>query len=131
MRESGVGSRESAGSLRITRPSGKQAYVATHVKAAECARRHAAHLPHQVVLIHDPEANLPARVTAIRNRYALSAAESQLVAVLLKTGAASAAAQHLGLSENTIKTHLRSVFSKTGVHRQSELIQLVLSFPRI
>lgn len=131
MRESGVGSRESAGSLRITRPSGKQAYVATRVKAAECARRHPAHLPQQVVLIHDPEANLPARVTAIRNRYALTAAESQLVAALLKTGSASAAAQHLGLSENTIKTHLRSVFSKTGVHRQAELIQLVLSFPRI
>ncbi len=84
-----------------------------------------------MVLIHDPEANLPARVTAIRNRYALTAAESQLVAALLKTGSASAAAQHLGLSENTIKTHLRSVFSKTGVHRQAELIQLVLSFPRI
>lgn len=116
--------------LRITRPSGKQAYVATRVKAAEYAPQ-SAHQPHLAVLIHDPEANTSARVTAIRNRYALTAAESQIIAALLKTGSAKAAAGHLGLSENTMKTHLKSIFSKTGVHRQSELIQLAVSFPRL
>jgi DNA-binding CsgD family transcriptional regulator len=117
--------------LRITCPSGKQAYVATRVKAAEHAPPQSAHLPHLAVLIHDPEANTSARVTAIRNRYALTAAEGQIIAALLKTGSAKAAAGHLGSSENTMKTHLKSIFSKTGVHRQSELIQLALSFPRL
>lgn len=64
--------------LHITRPSGKQAYIAMRVKTAGCALPQTAHLPHLAVLIHDPKANASARVTAIRNRYALTAAESQI-----------------------------------------------------
>ena len=36
-------------------------------------------------------------------------------------------ADKLGISENTARTQLRSVFSKTNVHRQAELIRLVLN----
>ena len=32
----------------------------------------------------------------------------------------------LGVSRNTVRTHLRSVFAKTGVTRQTELLRRVL-----
>jgi DNA-binding CsgD family transcriptional regulator len=35
------------------------------------------------------------------------------------------AAQRLKLSANTVKTHLRRVFAKTGASRQSELARLM------
>jgi hypothetical protein len=38
-----------------------------------------------------------------------------------------ALSQALGLSPNTVKTHLRKVFAKTGVGRQTELARLVAS----
>jgi DNA-binding CsgD family transcriptional regulator len=37
----------------------------------------------------------------------------------------------LGLSPNTIKTHLRRVFKKTGTHRQAELARLVASMAKM
>jgi DNA-binding CsgD family transcriptional regulator/PAS domain-containing protein len=40
-------------------------------------------------------------------------------------------AQSLGLSPNTVKTHLRHVFAKTGIGRQSELAGLIASLGTI
>ncbi len=36
-------------------------------------------------------------------------------------------AQQLGLSPNTVKTHLRKVFAKTATSRQAELARLMAS----
>ena len=37
------------------------------------------------------------------------------------------AATELGISENTARVQLRSVFTKTGTHRQADLMRLVLT----
>jgi hypothetical protein len=34
----------------------------------------------------------------------------------------------LGISENTIKTHLQRVFEKTGTNRQADLVKLAAGF---
>ena len=36
------------------------------------------------------------------------------------------ASEALGMSRNTARTHLRSIFSKTGVSRQTLLVRLIL-----
>lgn len=36
------------------------------------------------------------------------------------------AAQTLGLAENTVRSYLKSIFGKTGVNRQAELVRLIL-----
>ena len=41
------------------------------------------------------------------------------------------AATQLDLSPNTIKTHLRKVYTKTGVTRQAELARLISSIDLI
>ncbi|WP_324780638.1 helix-turn-helix transcriptional regulator [Thiobacillus sedimenti] len=122
---------QSAALLSISRRSGRQGYLATRVQVTEDVATPDARRPHLVVLIHDPEVNTQGRVAALCARYALTAAESGVVKALLKTGSVRAAASHLRLSDNTIKTHLKSIFSKTGAHRQAELIRMVLSFPRL
>jgi DNA-binding CsgD family transcriptional regulator len=42
-------------------------------------------------------------------------------------------ADALGISSETVKTHLAHVYEKTGVNRQADLVKLVLrlSIPRI
>lgn len=37
------------------------------------------------------------------------------------------AAQSLGIRRNTARAHLRAIFSKTGVRRQTELVRLILN----
>jgi DNA-binding CsgD family transcriptional regulator len=124
-------SAESAGLLRIPRRSGKQPYLATRMQVSSDTAAPDARRPSVVVLVHDPEWNMHGRIAALCKRHALTAAECSVVEALLKTGSAKATAIHLRLSDNTIKTHLKSIFSKTDTHRQADLIRLALSFPRL
>ncbi len=59
--------------------------------------------------------------------YGISRAEVALVAALLDGASITEAAAALGISENTARAQLRSVFGKTGTHRQPELTRLVLT----
>ncbi len=59
--------------------------------------------------------------------YGLSKAEVALVGELLEGLSISEAATRLGISENTARVQLRSVFIKTDTHRQADLMRLVLT----
>ena len=47
---------------------------------------------------------------------------------VVEAGGVGDVAALLGLSQATVKTHLRQVFAKTGVARQAELVRLVAGF---
>ncbi|PSO16457.1 LuxR C-terminal-related transcriptional regulator [Bradyrhizobium sp. MOS003] len=55
----------------------------------------------------------------------LTPAESRLAALLATGTSIAGAAEHLRISRETARNHLKSIFSKTGIHRQSELVTLV------
>lgn len=55
----------------------------------------------------------------------LTPAEARLVRELVRGGALPEIAARLGLSVHTVRAQLRSVVGKTGVHRQTELVQLL------
>jgi DNA-binding CsgD family transcriptional regulator len=48
---------------------------------------------------------------------------------LIEGDSVARAAQALGISVNTARTQLKSVFAKTGCNRQSDLIRVVLTSP--
>jgi DNA-binding CsgD family transcriptional regulator len=54
----------------------------------------------------------------------LTPAQRRIVAHLLKGDSVTEAAQQLGLSVNTVKSHLSQVFRRTGVSRVADLILL-------
>ena len=54
-------------------------------------------------------------------------AEARLAAVLGEGLSLVEAARRLGIAHNTAKVQLRSVFAKTGVHRQAQLVALLAS----
>ena len=116
--------------IYITRPSGKKPYIAVRIRMSAHNRKNPdARRPYQVLLIHDPEAGQFLNLTALRARYALTGAECSVLEALVKVGSPKAIAAHMGNSENTVRCHLKSIFGKTGTHRQSELIQLALAVP--
>lgn len=62
----------------------------------------------------------------IGQAFDLTPAESRLAALLATGTSIASAAEHLRISRETARNHLKSIFSKTGVHRQSELVKLLL-----
>lgn len=63
-------------------------------------------------------------VDAIADGFALTGAEKRLLASLLSGRTLLESADDLGIAITTARTHLGSIFRKTGVSRQAELIQL-------
>lgn len=60
-----------------------------------------------------------------REEYGLSAREAEIVEQLARGNGASQIAEELFVSENTVRTHIRRVYAKTGVHKKQELLNLV------
>jgi len=62
----------------------------------------------------------------VQKLFGLTRAEAALAAELAGGRSLDEAAAALGVARNTARAHLRAIFAKTGVGRQSELVQLVL-----
>jgi len=75
----------------------------------------------------DPADNARPPVAWLMNAYDLTAAEAKVALVTSSGMSVPQTADHLGLSTNTIKTHLRRVFAKTGASRQADLARLMAS----
>ena len=79
------------------------------------------------VFISDP-LRLPRPTSAIlRARYGLTPAECRVALLLADGHAPKEIAGTIGVKVETVRSQLKSVFSKTAVTRQSELVRLVLS----
>ena len=83
-------------------------------------------IPVAIVMVRDPDVDRRRREVNLRHRFGLTAAESKMAAEILKGEGRAAAARRSGISNATAKTHLSSIFEKTGTHRQAELIRLLL-----
>src|SRR5262249_27152619 len=80
-----------------------------------------------MVIIRDPAQPMEIPLAWIMDAYGLTPAEAR-VALAAASGATIPEAAHsLNISPNTVKTHLRRVFSKTSTSRQAELARLVAS----
>jgi DNA-binding CsgD family transcriptional regulator len=84
-------------------------------------------MPSVAVFIRDPEQPADAPQQVIGRLYKLTTAESSLAMLLANGLTLDEAAAQLGVSRNTARAHLRAVFAKTGVTRQSGLVRLILN----
>ena len=83
-------------------------------------------VPVAIVTVRDPDVDCRQQEINLRHRFGLTAAEARLAAEILKGDGRAAAARRRGISTATAKSHLSSIFEKTGTHRQAELIRLLL-----
>ena len=64
----------------------------------------------------------PAAVSAL---YGLTKSELRVLRAIVEVGGGPAVAEAHGVSEGTVRTHLKRIFAKTGTHRQADLVKLV------
>jgi DNA-binding CsgD family transcriptional regulator len=82
-----------------------------------------------LVHLSDPSTAPQPRASVLRALYGLSPTESRLADLLLQGCEVREAADRLKLTLETTRFHLKQTFAKTGTHRQSELLRLMLSLP--
>jgi DNA-binding CsgD family transcriptional regulator len=63
----------------------------------------------------------------LRRRYGLTPAEADVALEIVKGEGRDACAARLGITTATVRAHLGRIFEKTGVHRQAELVHLLLA----
>jgi DNA-binding CsgD family transcriptional regulator len=65
------------------------------------------------------------RERRLRDDYGLTPTEARVVFHIADGGTVSSCADTLGVAESTVRTHLKSVFAKTGIRRQAQLQSLL------
>jgi DNA-binding CsgD family transcriptional regulator len=78
-----------------------------------------------ILFLHDPTRRIELPVAWMMDAYGLTLAEARAALSASSGMTVEGMARQLDLSPNTIKTHLRRVFAKTGTRRQAELTRLV------
>ncbi|MBB3952466.1 hypothetical protein [Aureimonas jatrophae] len=82
-----------------------------------------------ILLLHLPVLS-PRDPARLRQAWGLTAAEARLALLLLEPLSLPEAAQRLGITRETARSHLKALFAKTGTHGQTELaLRLMSEFP--
>lgn len=84
---------------------------------------------HALVLLNVPGDSLDPDEGMLQFAFNLTPAEAKVAKSVASLGGAAPASGALGLSANTVKTHLRSIFAKTGTRSQSALAVLLSRMP--
>nr|UXE46186.1 hypothetical protein Hi04_10k_c5981_00005 [uncultured bacterium] len=79
------------------------------------------------VFIRDPERKSEASVEMVRRLFDLTPAEASLAILLANGLTLEHAGEQLGIRKNTARAHLRAIFAKIGITRQTALVRTLLN----
>jgi DNA-binding CsgD family transcriptional regulator len=113
--------------VSIARSSGKPSFVLT----LRPTRSEGSAPPHAdtaavLALIHDPERG-NANLEGLRELYGLTSTETRIALSMMEGKSTDECATSLGIRRTTVKMHLRNLYGKMGVQRQSELVALMFT----
>jgi DNA-binding CsgD family transcriptional regulator len=86
------------------------------------------HETRAVVFIQDRSLSELRALKSLDTRFDLTQAEQRVALQILTGHSAAAAARALGISPETVKSHLRSIFRKTSTGSQAEFVATVTGF---
>jgi DNA-binding CsgD family transcriptional regulator len=120
-----------AASMSVPRPNDGQllAILVSSVRSRDIGRFADLSMPDAAVLLFiiDPVNRAGIPVPCIMDAYGLTRMEAKVALAASSGATVSMVANQFGISPNTIKTHLRRIFAKTGTARQTELARLMAS----
>ena len=111
--------------LRIPRPSGHGDLLLIAGSANAPDYLVAGGGPATVLFLNDPVRAPRISADALRDLLGLTPSEAGIAADIASGLSLADVAVHHKISPNTVRAHLRAIFNKTGVKRQSQLVHLV------
>jgi len=126
-RTGGINGEDAGAVLRLVRPSGRQALevVVTPIgcQASPLFDRRAA----AAILVAEPDAQFDRPPERLCQLYGFTPVEAEVASRMVKGMDAAGISDDLGITIHTVRGHLKRLFAKTGTHRQSELIRVLLT----
>lgn len=120
---------DAGGAMALSRPS-RRRRLSILVSPLHCGHyRLGATIAAAAVFVSDPEHAPESDVEVLRRVHDLTRAEAALAVSLMAGRTVHEAADELGISTGTARIQLKQVFAKTGVHRQTDLVRLLLGTP--
>ena len=104
---------------KVTFPSGRQFIVESSGKSEKGSKR-------WLVMLLEPLDDVPLDEDAALSRWPLTARERDVGKLLLRGLSNESIARECEISPETVKTHVRSIFEKSGTHSRGELLAVVL-----
>lgn len=113
------------GALTVSRPSMKRSFSLLVVPLPDDdVTRDAGNV---AIFINDPEKHNEPPTNVLARLYGLTDAEARLLQALIVGKKLETVSEEFGVSMNTVRSHLKQVFRKTGTNRQPELVSLVMN----
>lgn len=114
----------------IERLSGKPELTAVIQPVPVHSFMQSASNPVVAIFLTDPSRSRVIEGAVVSKLFALTPAEGNIAAGLANGLSVSELARQTGISENTVRAHLRSIFPKIGIKRQTQLVNIIhASFP--
>ncbi len=113
--------------MSVTRPSGEVSLGVVVESIPSTAWAEGKGQPAAVVYIRDAVGKSRASNEVAKKLFGLTPAETALSIQLSNGLSLEEAAEALNIRRNTARAHLRAIFSKTGVRRQTELVRIFLN----
>lgn len=114
-------------SLSLPRPSGKRDYAVVVVPVRfEEEPLLGEGVLRAVALVADPEREPRIGHSVLARTFGLTAAEVRVAALLARGCGVDDICECLAVSANTVRTHLKRIYLKTGTTRQAELVALLV-----
>jgi DNA-binding CsgD family transcriptional regulator len=120
----GVGFHAGGGTIPVSRTRGRALCVT--VAPLRNLKFNLGDRPLVLVFVADPDQQIKPAANLLRECYELTAAEARLAMPLIEGHSLKEAAEICGVTHNTAKSQLKSIFVKTNVRRQSELVKVLL-----
>lgn len=80
------------------------------------------------VFVHRADLQTPTLFESVAQHFKLSPSELRVLFAIVEVGGVPEVAQVLGVSEETVRTHVKHVFAKTGAKRQADLVRLIAAY---
>ncbi|WP_333841777.1 helix-turn-helix transcriptional regulator [Limnohabitans sp.] len=123
-----VGSKASLNqAMSVSRSSGRLAWGLIVQSIASDQWTEGKQRPCVAIFLRDTEGRVDPPVRLAQQLFQLTPAETALAIQLANGLSLEEASEALNIRRNTARAHLRSIFSKTGVRRQTELVRIFLN----
>lgn len=105
-------------------------YVAHVLPLTSGARRRAGvrYAADAAIFVHKAELATPSAPEVIAKSFGLTPTELRVLLAIVEVGGIAETAEALGITANTVKTHLQRLYAKTGADNHAQLVRLVAGF---